>query len=151
MNDTSTMSAQDIAERCAAIMRDADASQKLLGIDLVSVMPGAAVLSMTVTAAHLNGHGLCHGGFIYTLADAAFAYACNSRNQNTLAQHCSITYLAPGQVNDVLTASAKEVSLQGRSGIYDVVVADSKEIAIAHFRGHSRTIAGAVFDLATNV
>jgi len=145
------MTAQDIAERCAAIMRKADASQALLGIDFVSVSPGSAVLSMKVTEAHLNGHGLCHGGFIYTLADAAFAYACNSRNQNSLAQHCSITYIAPGQLNDVLLASASEVSLQGRSGIYDVQVSNANGVTLAQFRGHSRTIAGAVFDLQEDV
>jgi len=139
------LSDQAIAERCAEIMQASDGAQQHLDIKLESVSPGFATVSMMVLPSHVNGHGICHGGFIYTLADCAFAYACNSRNQNTLAQHCSITYLAPGQLHEQLSATANEVSLMGRSGIYDVVVSNQDADVLAQFRGHSRTIAGSLF------
>jgi acyl-CoA thioesterase len=95
---------------------------------------------------HCNGHNICHGGVIFTLADTAFAFACNSRNQNTVAQNNMITFIAPGQIGDVLTASAREVSLTGRSGIYDVRVVNQDGTLIAEMRGLSRAIKGQLFD-----
>jgi acyl-CoA thioesterase len=100
---------------------------------------------MTVREDHCNGHGICHGGITFTLADSAFAFACNSRNQSTVAQHNTISYLAPGQLGDRLKAEAREVALKGRSGIYDVTVTNQDDIVIAQFRGNSRAIKGTLF------
>jgi acyl-CoA thioesterase len=97
---------------------------------------------MTVTDRMVNGHDLCHGGFIFTLADSAFAFACNTYNQRTVAQHCAVTFLTPGRLGDRLTARAVEVSRRGRSGIYDITVTRADGTVIAEFRGHSRTIEG---------
>ncbi|MDE3080077.1 MAG: hydroxyphenylacetyl-CoA thioesterase PaaI, partial [Paracoccaceae bacterium] len=104
--------------------------------------PGEAQLSMTVNEAMSNGHGNAHGGFIFTLADSAFAFACNSYNQLVVAQHCSITYLIPGRIGDRLTATAREVSRRGRSGIYDIRITNQNGDHVAEFRGHSRTVKG---------
>ena len=104
---------------------------------------------MQVRAEMLNGHGICHGGFIFTLADSAFAFACNSYNRVTVAQQNQITYLLPGQPGDLLTAEACETSLQGRSGIYDVTVSNAAGQTVALFRGLSRTIRGQHFEEAT--
>lgn len=115
-------------------------------MSLDEVGPGRAVISMPVRADMANGHGICHGGFIFTLADSAFAFACNSYNHRVVAQHNSITYLAPGHLGEQLTATAVEVSRAGRSGIYDVTVtgADGRQLAL--FRGHSRQIKGTHFE-----
>jgi len=109
------------------------------------VTPGGAVLSMSVRPDMLNGHGICHGGFIFTLADSAFAFACNSYNQTTVAQQNQITYLSPGQPEERLTATAREVSRSGRSGIYDVTVTGEDDRVVALFRGLSRSIKGQLF------
>ncbi len=113
---------------------------------LVRVEPGVAVLSMEITKAMVNGHGIAHGGFIYTLADSAFAFACNSRNQRHVAQSCQITYLAAGKLGEVLTADARERHRAERSGIYDVTVRDEVGKVIAEFRGQSRSIPGTLVD-----
>jgi acyl-CoA thioesterase len=94
----------------------------------------------------LNGHGLCHGGLIFTLADSAFAYACNSRNQNTVASGCTIDYLAPGQPGDILSAEAIEQSLAGRTGVYDITVSNQDGKRLALFRGRSHSIKGGVLE-----
>jgi acyl-CoA thioesterase len=91
-----------------------------------------------------NGHGMCHGGYIFTLADSAFAFACNSHNTRTVAQHCAVTFIAPGRLGDVLTATAAEISRTGRSGITDVTVTNQAGETIAVFRGHSRSLGGAI-------
>jgi len=134
------------AEKAAAAMWRGDAASRALGLCLVEVDEGRAVLELTVEERHCNGHGICHGGVTFTLADSAFAYACNSRNQTTLAQHNTISYLAPGRVGDVLRAEAAETDLSGRSGIYDVTVSDREGRRIALFRGFSRAVGGAVFE-----
>ena len=108
----------------------------------ISVAAGHATLSMMVAETMVNGHGLCHGGYIFTLADTAFAYACNSYGQRTVAQHCEITFVAPGQRGMRLVAVAAERHRAGRSGIYDITVRDEAGQTIAEFRGLSRTIAG---------
>ncbi|MEZ5779619.1 MAG: hydroxyphenylacetyl-CoA thioesterase PaaI [Paracoccaceae bacterium] len=136
------MTAQELAEASARVMWNDDFASQRLGMSLDNIAPGAATLSMTVTAAMSNGHGNCHGGYIFTLADSAFAFACNSYNQVTVAQHCSVTYLVPCRIGDRLTATAKEVSRQGRSGIYDIRVANQDGVHVAEFRGHSRTVKG---------
>ena len=89
-----------------------------------------------------NGHGNCHGGYLFTLADSAFAFACNSYNTMTVAQHCAITYLIPGRIGDRMTATATEVSRRGRSGLYDIRVTNQDGDTVAEFRGHSRTVKG---------
>ncbi len=144
----SNITAQQRAERCAQVMWDNDAASKGLGIVLERVSPGEADASLIVEPKHLNGHRICHGGFIFTLADTAFAFACNTYNQAAVAQQNSITFTHSGRAGAKLVAYAKEVSRQGRSGIYDVNVIDDEGVAIAYFRGHSRTIKGTLFDEA---
>ena len=99
---------------------------------------------MTVTEDMVNGHNIGHGGYLFTLADSTFAFACNTYNQRCVAQHCSISFLAPVHAGEQLRSVAKEVSRQGRNGIYDITVYDSQSKAIVEFRGYSRTIKGAV-------
>jgi len=140
------MTPQERAERAAAAMWAGDAASRVLGLRVVEMGEGRAVLEMTVEPHHCNGHGICHGGVTFTLADSAFAYASNSRNRTTLAQHNTISYLAPGRVGDVLRAEAAETDLSGRSGIYDVTVSDREGRRIALFRGFSRAVGGAVFE-----
>lgn len=140
MKLTAEMTPQDLAEACARIMWDDDNASQALGMELVRVAPGEADMRMTVTEAMTNGHGNMHGGYLFTLADSAFAFACNTYNQVTVAQHCSITYVKPGALGDVLTARAREVSREGRSGIYDISLTREDGTVIAEFRGHSRTI-----------
>jgi acyl-CoA thioesterase len=141
----SGMTALELAKACAAAMWSEDKASAGLGMVLEAVSPGRAELSMPISEAMVNGHGICHGGFIFTLADSAFAFACNSYNQRVVAQHCSITYLAPGRLGDRLRAEAREVSRQGRSGIYDIEVKNQTGALIALFRGHSRTVKGEFF------
>lgn len=143
------MTPKERAERAAKAMWRDDGASQWLGMSLDEVDDGRATMSLTVEQHHCNGHGLCHGGITFSLADSAFAFACNSRNQSTVAQHNSITFIAPGRLGDRLTAIATEVSLTGRSGIYDVRVANQKGEVIAEFRGLSRAIRGQLFDETT--
>ncbi|MEM8851392.1 MAG: hydroxyphenylacetyl-CoA thioesterase PaaI [Pseudomonadota bacterium] len=140
------MTPKDRARRAAQAMWSQDAASAWLGMELASVDEGTATLRLTVEARHCNGHGFCHGGITFALADSAFAFACNSRNQATVAQHNSITYTAPGRLGDTLTATATEVSLTGRSGVYDVAVTNQAGEAIALFRGLSRAVKGRIFE-----
>jgi len=136
------MTAQDIARACADAMWNNDSTSQRLGMELEHIAPGEARLAMTVTDAMSNGHGNCHGGFIFTLGDSAFAFACNSHNQVVVGQHCSITYIAPARIGDRLVATATELSRQGRSGIYDIRITNQHGQHIAEFRGHSRVVKG---------
>jgi acyl-CoA thioesterase len=136
------MEAEALARACADAMWADDAATRGLGMELISVEPGRSVLAMTVTSAMVNGHNLCHGGFIFTLADSAFAFACNTYNRRTVAQHCAITFVTAGRLGDRLTARAVERHRSGRSGIYDITVTREDGTVIAEFRGHSRTIDG---------
>lgn len=136
------MDAGELARACADAMWRDDAATQGLGMQLVSVAPGQAVITMTVTERMVNGHKICHGGFIFTLADSAFAFACNTYNQRTVAQHCAVTFLSSAKLGDRLVARAVERQRIGRSGIYDVTVALEQGPFIAEFRGHSRTIEG---------
>ncbi len=131
------------AERSAAAMWAEDAASQGLGMVLEDVGPGVARISMTVEQRMLNGLGLCHGGFIFTLADSTFAFACNSRNQRTVAQSCTITYLNPARLGERLVATAREVATAGRSGLYDVRVQTAERV-VAEFRGQSRQVGGTV-------
>lgn len=138
--------AQALAERVAAAMWARDDASKGLGMQIVRVAPGSALLTMTVRADMLNGHAICHGGFIFTLADSAFAFACNSCNLNTVASGCGIDFLAPAREGDVLTAVAHERSAAGRTGVYDIEVTNQVGGKIALFRGKSYRIKGHVID-----
>ena len=133
-----------MAEACAAAMWADDNASRGLGLVLEAVGPGSARMAMTVRADMTNGHGMCHGGFIFTLADSTFAFACNSRNAKCVAAQCEISFLRPAQLGDRLTAIGEERHRAGRSGISDVRVTDQSGEVIAELRGHSRTI-GAVF------
>lgn len=121
------------------------ASKDTMGMELLSVAPGAAKIRMTVKALHLNGHQICHGGFIFTLADSTFAFACNSYNKNAVAAGCSIEFLKPAHEGDVLTCEAQEQVLSGRHGIYDMRVTNQRGEVVAVFRGKSAQIQGTVF------
>ncbi len=136
------MDAAALARACADAMWADDEASRSLGMELVSVEPGHAVLAMTVTPAMVNGHDLCHGGYIFTLADSAFAFACNTYNRRAVAQHCTITFLNSARRGDRLVARAVERQRTGRSGIYDITVTREEGFVIAEFRGHSRTIEG---------
>ena len=140
------MTPKERAERAAAAMWEEDAASKWFGMELLDVDEGRATLALTVAPHQCNGHGICHGGVSHALADSAFAFACNSRNNSTVGQHTAMSYLAPGRLGDRLTATAKEISLTGRSGIYDVRVTNQDNTVIAEFRGISRTINGQHFE-----
>ena len=142
---TMTLTDQKRADMSAAAMWDNDHASKFLGIELLSVGKGIAEMRLNVKAQHCNGHNICHGGFIFTLADSAFAFACNSYNEITVAHHNTITFVNAGQLGDVLVANAREVSKSGRNGIYDVDVTNQNAMLIASFRGCSRTIKGQNF------
>lgn len=136
------MSPQALAEACAKAMWTEDRASQGLGMEIRLIAPGEAVMSMLVRPDMTNGHGICHGGFIFTLADSAFAFACNTYDQSTVAQQCAVTFIEPVRQGEVLTAHAAERTRAGRGGIYDVTVRDSRNNVVAEFRGHSRTIAG---------
>lgn len=142
MKPASEMTPQELAEASARAMWNDDSTSQRLDMNLDHIAPGQATLSMSITEAMSNGHGNCHGGYIFTLADSAFAFACNSYNQIAVAQHCSVTYLIPGRIGDRLTAQAQEVSRRGRSGIYDIRITNQDGQHVAEFRGHSRTVEG---------
>lgn len=142
MKPVAEMTPQELAEASARAMWNDDSASQRLDMSLDHIAPGHATLSMTITDSMSNGHGNCHGGYMFTLADSAFAFACNSYNQLAVAQHCSITYLMPGRIGDRLTATATEVSRRGRSGIYDIRITNQAGEQIAEFRGHSRTVKG---------
>jgi acyl-CoA thioesterase len=136
---------QALAQACAEAMWADDHASQALGMTLEQVAPGAARMSMTVTERMVNGLGLCHGGMIFTLADSAFAFACNSRNQRAVAAQCAITFLRPAKLGDRLIASAAMRAAAGRGGIYDISVTTAAGVLIAEFRGHSREIGQTFF------
>lgn len=141
-----SMTPKQRAEKSAAAMWAQDHASKWAGMEIAHMDEGVATLQLTVAQHHCNGHGICHGGVTFMLADSAFAFACNSRNQSTVAQHNVISFTAPGRLGDQLTASAREQSLSGRNGIYDVTVTNQQGQKIAEFRGMSRAIKGQLFD-----
>jgi acyl-CoA thioesterase len=137
---------QSLADRVAEAMWARDIASQKLGMRIVRVAPGEAELAMAVRSDMLNGHAICHGGFIFTLADSAFAYACNSYNQATVASGCAIDFVAPAREGDVLTAVGREVSSSGRTGVYDIDVTNQRAERIALFRGKSYRIKGHVVE-----
>ncbi|AOF85694.1 phenylacetic acid degradation protein PaaD [Hydrogenophaga sp. RAC07] len=140
------MSPHERANRVGKAMFAVDtASKDTMGMELLSCEPGLAVMRMRVKPLHLNGHQICHGGFIFTLADSTFAFACNSHNKNTVAAGCSIEFLRPAHEGDVLTCDGVEQTLSGRHGIYDMRVTNQRGEVVALFRGKSAQISGTVF------
>jgi acyl-CoA thioesterase len=138
--------AEALARKVADAMFSRDRASQGLGIRIAAVGPGHAALTMTVRGDMVNGHAICHGGFVFTLADSAFAFACNSYNFNTVANGCTIEFLAPAHEGDVLTAVAQERAQVGRNGVYDVEVRNQDGVTIAHFRGKSTRIKGEVLE-----
>ena len=132
----------ELARACVDAMYSRDVASKKIGITIAEVREGFARLNMPITAEMLNGHGICHGGFIFTLADTAFACACNTRNDANLAQRCSIEYKRPGKAGDRLTATAEQKSQDGRYGIYQVTITDQDDNLIALFEGQSCRVKG---------
>ena len=135
-------SPQQVAEATRDAMWKDDRASRMLGIEVLAIGPGTATLAMTVREDMLNGHDICHGGLIATLADSAFAFACNSYNELTVASGFTVDLLAPGRLGDLLTATAKEVSKAGRTGVYDIEVSNQRGERIAIFRGRSYTMRG---------
>ena len=133
---------QQIAEHVRTGMLANDRATKMLGMTIVEVSPGHATLTMTIRDDMLNGHDICHGGLIATLADSAFAFACNSYDELTLASGFSVDLLAPARLDDVLTARCAELSKAGRTGVYDTEVTNQRGERVAVFRGRSYTIKG---------
>ncbi|HLY88763.1 MAG TPA: hydroxyphenylacetyl-CoA thioesterase PaaI [Acetobacteraceae bacterium] len=133
-------SATDVVRARAEAMWAEDRATNGLGMRLDDVAPGRARLSMMITEVMANGHGICHGGFIFALADSAMAFAANPRGEPAVAQHASITFVRPGRIGEVLVAEAVERMHAGRSGIYDVRVSTEGGELVAEFRGHTRTI-----------
>ena len=149
MNLKATLSPDDLARACAEAMWKEDDASKGLGMEIVAIRPGEATLAMTVKPDMVNGQRIAHGGFIFTLADSAFAFACNTRNERAVAAQGDITFIKPGKLGDRLIATAREISRSGRSGIYDVRVTVG-DVVIAEFRGHSRVIGGTWLPVETD-
>ena len=133
---------QAVAEACAAAMWSGDRASQHLGMSVEAVGPGTAVLSMTITDTMANGHGIAHGGYIFTLADSAFAFACNGYNDVTVASGFDVNLIAAARLGDVLTAHGVEVSKSGRTGVYDITVTNQRGERVAAFRGRSYTMKG---------
>lgn len=133
---------QQLAEACSEAMHVNDAASKWLGMEILETRPGQAKLQMTIRKEMTNGHDNCHGGFIFSLADSAFAHACNNTNKMTVASGCSIEYLKPGTLGDILTATATERSRTRRTGVYDVEITNQNGQIVAIFRGKSYQIKG---------
>lgn len=137
--------ARETARRCADLMWAGDNASRSLGMELVEVTPGRARIRMAVRDDMVNGHGIGHGGFTFSLADSAFAFACNTYNRRTVAQSCEIRFRAPTALGDVLTAEAVERSRAGREGTYDVTVRSGDRV-VAEFVGRSKEIRGTFFE-----
>ena len=137
-----TATAQQVAEATRDAMWANDRASKGMGMEVVAISQGAATLRMTVREDMLNGHDICHGGFITTLADSAFAFACNAYNEITVASGFDVNLFASAKLGDVLTAVAVEVSKAGRTGVYDITVSNQRGVALAAFRGRSYTMRG---------
>ena len=140
--NASALSPHELAQESARIMWAEDTATRHVGMELLEVSPGRARISLTVRDEFTNGHGMCHGGYIFMLADSAFAFACNSHNQRAVAASAAIEFIAAAHRGDVLTAECAEQSRGGRSGLYDTRVTDQSGRLIALFRGRSATIRG---------
>lgn len=136
------MNPQATAEAVRDAMWANDRASKALGMAVAEIGPGRAVLTMSVREDMLNGLDICHGGLVTTLADSAFAFACNAYNETTVASGFDVNLLAPARLGDVLTARAVELSRSGRTGVYDIAVSNQRGEAVAAFRGRSYTLKG---------
>jgi acyl-CoA thioesterase len=149
-NDRAEPEATDLATRCAAAMWASDQASQSLGIEISDVSPGRAVARLTVTATMVNGHAIAHGGYVFLLADTAFAFACNTYGFVTVARGADITFVAPSQLGDELEAVAVERNRAGRNGLYDVTVrrhgSGELPVVVAEFRGHSRALSTRLVD-----
>ena len=137
---------QRTAERAVEALWRGDAASRVLGMTIESCAPGRATVTMRVRSDMVNGHRICHGGLIFALADSAFAFACNSYGDNTVAAGASIDFLAPGREGDVLRAVATERWRAGRSGLYEIEVRNQRDEMVALFRGRSHQVAGRLID-----
>ena len=144
MNQHSDPGAQSRAERAAAALFERDRASQALGMRIAAVKPGAARVVMRVRADMVNGHGLCHGGLVFALADSAFAFACNSHNDSTVAAAAAIDFLAGAREGDELTAEASELWRTRRNGIYEIIVVNQRGERVALFRGRSYRVDGQV-------
>jgi acyl-CoA thioesterase len=140
------MHADEVARRSAEAMWAGDRASRSLGMEILDVAPGRATLRMTVTDDMVNGHAIGHGGYTFTLADSAFAFACNSYNRVTVAAGAEIRFTAPTRLGDVLTATATERQRAGRDGTYDISVSNAAGTVVATFVGRSREIGGTLFE-----
>ncbi|MCC6073267.1 hydroxyphenylacetyl-CoA thioesterase PaaI [Massilia sp. GCM10020059] len=140
--------AQALAELAGKTMWDRDPASQALGMKLSEIRPGYALMTMPVRRDMLNGHQTCHGGYIFMLADSAFAFACNSHNHKTVGAGCTIDYVAPGREGEMLVAEAVEQTLSGKTGVYDVKVSNQDGRLIALFRGKSHRVSGPVAEVA---
>lgn len=138
------LTAEELARACGEAMAAADRSSRALGIEVDEVTPGGARTRMRVTDAMLNGHEICHGGYVFLLADTAFAFACNTYDAVTVAAACEIVFVEPARSGEELVAEARERTRFGRSGVYDVTVRRADGSTVAEFRGLSRTIGGSL-------
>lgn len=138
------MTPEQLAQACGEVLYSNDNAAEAFGMMVTVCTPGRAVIDMPVRKDMTNGHAICHGGIIFTLADTAFAYACNNTNRNTVASGCNIDFLAPAYEGDILTATAHERSYSGRTGVYDVEVVNQDDTLIALFRGKSYRIKGSL-------
>jgi acyl-CoA thioesterase len=147
--NASLMTPQQLAKACADAMYQGDNATTGQKIALVDVGPGTATMKMLVQSHQTNGHGMCHGGFIFMMADSCFAFACNSHNQKAVAASAHIEFLAPAQLGDTLIANAREVAVAGRSGHYEILVTrESDNLLLALFRGKSATIKGQLIEVS---
>ena len=135
----------EVAERSASIMKKEDKLFQNLGANLESVKPGTAIVSLVIKEKHLNGHGFCHGGVLFSLTDATFGFACNSYNRKTVAKHCDITFISPVKIGNNLVAEAIEIKKYGRSAVYDVRIHNEQGELVSVFRGQAREINGTIF------
>jgi acyl-CoA thioesterase len=148
MHKDALQDAQALAELAGKTMWDRDPASQALGMKLSEIRPGYALMTMPVRRDMLNGHQTCHGGYIFMLADSAFAFACNSHNHNTVGAGCTIDYVAPGREGEMLVAEAVEQALTGKTGVYDVKVSNQDGRLIALFRGKSHRVGGMVAEVA---
>ena len=137
-----SMTADQVAQAARDAMARGDRASRWLGMEVVAIGPGSATLVMRVRDEMLNGHDICHGGLITTLADSAFAFACNAYNEVTVAAGFDVNLIAAARLGDILTATASEVSKSGRTGVYDVAVHNQRNEKVAAFRGRSYTLKG---------
>ncbi|WP_114416905.1 hydroxyphenylacetyl-CoA thioesterase PaaI [Marinospirillum perlucidum] len=146
----SNLTPQQLAQACADAMYSRDQASQQLGMQIQSVAPGRAQLTMTIDERMIQGHGNCHGGYLFTLADSAFAFACNTYDRATVAAGCSIEYLRPGRLGDCLTATAEERSRGRKTGVYDITITNQDNKVLALFRGKAHQIEGSVRRLEEN-